>query len=157
MGPVGEFLDPKINLKNFVVVFFRVYPTKPLLPESLPTSPCCCAWSTRHPHHETSVRLSRWGKVTLPKNWVILGYVGDDILPSYMGILNNPIIRIPIKQPVCLMEVVGWLDQIIFSFWGPFRPIWPGANCHVSFGEEKNVLSIRVIVLEDTNIHQKSV
>lgn len=27
-------------------------------------------------------------------------------------------------------------------------------NCHVSFGEEKNVLSIRVIVLEDTKIHQ---
>ena len=29
--------------------------------------------------------------------------------------------------------------------------------CHVSFGEGKNVLSLRVIVLEDTKIHQKSV
>ena len=30
---------------------------------------------------------------------VFLGYIGDEILPSYMGIIINFIIRIPIKQP----------------------------------------------------------
>ena len=32
--------------------------------------------------------------------WLFRVYVGDEILPSHMGIISQPIIRIPIKQPV---------------------------------------------------------
>ena len=34
------------------------------------------------------------------KHGFFLGYTGDDKLPSYMGIIINHEIRIPIKQPV---------------------------------------------------------
>ncbi len=33
-----------------------------------------------------------------PPGW--LGYIGDELLPSYIGIIINHDIRIPINQPV---------------------------------------------------------
>ena len=41
-----------------------------------------------------------WDHVSDDKNPGCLGYIGDEILPSYIGIIIFPIIRIPIKQPV---------------------------------------------------------
>ena len=34
------------------------------------------------------------------KNPGCLGYIGDEILPSYIGILINHELRVPINQPV---------------------------------------------------------
>ena len=49
-----------------------------------------------------------------------LGYVGDEILPSYKRIIINHEIRIPIEQPgfhgKYLMGFVSWLICVIQRF-----------------------------------------
>ncbi len=65
--------------------------------------------------------------VSNEKNTGRFGYIGDEILPSYIGIIVNHEIRIPIKQPI-LWKVRGFFSWLIFftleitrTRWAPYQ------------------------------------
>ena len=56
-----------------------------------------------------------------------LGYIGDEILPSYIGIIISHEIRIPINQPGFQWKVIkgffrGSPEPQVLYFWKPSSP-----------------------------------
>ena len=94
----------------------------------------------------------------MKKNLVgCLIYVGDDILPSYMGIIINHDIRIPITQPGFNGKWRGpffsWLTCLVVAF--SSHP-WLGWCLIARYLSESPIFSTHRIHVVFTNINHKS-